>query len=128
MYYYKQMQVESCFTYYNDINTAGDIDVTQDNAATDESALPDIYVEEDLKRIAAKNKEIDDDLDVIGEGVTKLKEIALDINNELDKQDETLQKIDKKADIALDHVDNINVSMKKALDGVIFILINDLHK
>lgn len=64
---------------------------------TTDSALPDIYVEEDLKRIQAKNKEIvilifmkfynsltwdkkDDDLDVIGEGVTKLKEIALDIN------------------------------------------------
>jgi hypothetical protein len=57
-------------------------------------------------------------LDVIGEGVTKLKEIALDMNQELDKQQDLLNTIDSKADKALDHVDNINVSMKKALDGV----------
>ena len=43
------------------------------------SDLPDIDVEEDLKTIREKNKAIDDDMDVIGMGVAKLKEIALDM-------------------------------------------------
>ena len=37
---------------------AGDIDVNGPDMPTDESALPDIYVEEDLKRIQGRNKEI----------------------------------------------------------------------
>ena len=43
--------------------------------------LPDIDVEEDLKNIRNKNKEIDQDLDDLGAGVARLKEIALDMGN-----------------------------------------------
>ena len=44
------------------------------------------------------------------------------MNQELDKQQDLLNTIDNKADKALDHVDNINVSMKKALDGVCLLI------
>lgn len=36
----------------------------------------------------------------------------------MDKQQETLESVDNKANDVLDHVDNLNVSMKKALDGL----------
>lgn len=45
------------------------------------SELPDIDVEEDMKRIGERNKMIDQDLDEIGAGVAKLKEIAHDLGN-----------------------------------------------
>ena len=55
-------------------------DPNRPDMKTDDDALPDIFIEEDLKRINANNKAIDDDIYVIGEGVSKLKEIALDMN------------------------------------------------
>jgi hypothetical protein len=54
-------------------------------------------------------------------GVAKLKDIALEMGNELDQQGQLLDRIDLKADNALDHVDNINVQLKKSLEGVILI-------
>jgi t-SNARE complex subunit (syntaxin) len=50
-----------------------------------------------------------------------LKEIALDMGQELDKQNEVLDRVDVKVENALDHVDNINIQLKKALDGVIMV-------
>ncbi len=44
-------------TYYH-LLLAGEYDPSRPDMKTDENALPDIYVEEDLKRIKAKNKEI----------------------------------------------------------------------
>ena len=55
-------------------------DPNKPDMQTDDNILPDIYIEEDLKRINANNKAIEDDIYVIGEGVSKLKEIALDMN------------------------------------------------
>lgn len=54
----------------------------------------------------------------IGAGVAKLKEIALEMGQELDRQDEVLDRVDVKVEAALDHVDNINVQLKKSLDGI----------
>ncbi|KAJ3283571.1 hypothetical protein HDU79_008954 [Rhizoclosmatium sp. JEL0117] len=80
--------------------------------------LPDIDVEEDFKKMNEKNKAIDEDLEVIGAGVQKLKELALNMGNELDKQNEDLEEVDKAVNKALDHVDNVNVQMRKAVDGM----------
>ncbi|KAI8913441.1 hypothetical protein EDD86DRAFT_268925 [Gorgonomyces haynaldii] len=80
--------------------------------------LPDIDVEEDLKAIRNKNAEIDQDLDELGNGVARLREIAVDMGNELDRQNENLGRIDNKVENALDHVDNLNISLRKSLDGV----------
>ncbi|KAJ3261787.1 hypothetical protein HK103_004738 [Boothiomyces macroporosus] len=80
--------------------------------------LPDIDAEEDMKAIKNRNKEIDEEVHQLGQGVAKLKDIAIDMGQELDRQNENLERIDKKVEANLDHVDNINVSLKKALDGV----------
>jgi hypothetical protein len=40
------------------------------------------------------------------------------MGQELDKQIEDLDRMDKNVEKALDHVDNINVTMKKAVEGV----------
>ncbi|KAJ3111330.1 hypothetical protein HDU96_005787 [Phlyctochytrium bullatum] len=92
--------------------------------------LPDIDVEEDFKNINERNKAIDEDLEEIGAGVAKLKDIAnamgqviiIEVPNswrqELDNQNHELNDIDKAVNKALDHIDNVNISMKRALDGV----------
>ncbi|TPX33172.1 hypothetical protein SmJEL517_g03810 [Synchytrium microbalum] len=73
-------------------------------------------VDEDFKKIKGKNQDIDNDLDVIGKGVSKLKDIANEMNTELDKQNEMLDAVDTKVNNALDHVDNVNIKMKVALE------------
>lgn len=60
----------------------------------------------------------DKDLNEIHSGVQRLKEIALDMNTELDEQNNKLNTIEKKVDGALDDIDNINVKMKNSLDRV----------
>ncbi|KAI8590743.1 hypothetical protein BDZ88DRAFT_446240 [Geranomyces variabilis] len=82
------------------------------------SELPDIDVEEDFKRIGERNKLIDNDLDQIGAGVARLKDLANDMGNELDRQNDVLDDIEKGVDSALDRVDNLNVKMRKAVDGM----------
>ncbi|KAJ3049467.1 hypothetical protein HK097_009546 [Rhizophlyctis rosea] len=80
--------------------------------------LPDIDVEDDLRKIADRNAEIDKDLDAIGIGVTHLKNIANEMGEELDRQNVALDDIEAGVDKALDHVDNLNIKMKKTLDGM----------
>ncbi|KAJ3294387.1 hypothetical protein HK104_003634 [Borealophlyctis nickersoniae] len=82
------------------------------------SELPDIDVEEDFKIIDERNKNIDDDLDHIGIAVANLKGIATNMGQELDKQNEQLDTIEKGVDVALDHVDNLNIKLRKTLDGM----------
>ncbi|KAJ3379180.1 hypothetical protein HDU84_006979 [Entophlyctis sp. JEL0112] len=82
------------------------------------SELPDIDVEDDFKHMNEKNKAIDADLEVIGQGVQKLKELAQNMGNELDRQDDDLDEIQKAANNVLDHLDNVNLQMRKAVDGM----------
>ncbi|KAI9330383.1 hypothetical protein DFJ73DRAFT_858936 [Zopfochytrium polystomum] len=83
-----------------------------------ESGLPDIDVEEDFKAINERNRAIDEDLEVIGAGVARLKELANNMGQELDRQNEDLAEVDRKVNKALDHVDNVNIQMRKVVDGV----------
>ena len=39
----------------------------------------------------------------------------------MDKQNTDLEKIDRNVENALDHVDNLNITLKKSLDGVRFL-------
>lgn len=80
--------------------------------------LRDIDVDDDLRQIADRNAEIDKDLDAIGIGVTHLKNIAHEMGEELDRQNVALDDIEAGVDKALDHVDNLNIKMKKTLDGM----------
>ncbi|KAJ3391206.1 hypothetical protein HDU92_009161 [Lobulomyces angularis] len=80
------------------------------------SKLPEIDVEEDFKLMNEKNKLIDKDLEDIGFGVQKLKEIAQGMNQELDAQNDALRDLEKDVDKALDGVDNINIRLKQVVD------------
>ncbi len=60
----------------------------------------------------------DKELDGLGTGVKRLKAIAMDMNDELDKQNTALDKIETDVDKALDDLDNVNIKMKKLLDSV----------
>ncbi|KAJ8331471.1 hypothetical protein QVD99_001739 [Batrachochytrium dendrobatidis] len=100
------------------VSGAGHGDNDDHNDPFTHSDLPDIDVEEDLKAIKNRNKDINQDLENIGVGVAKLKEIALDMGQELENQNQNLDNLDHKVEGALDHVDNINITMKKTLDGV----------
>ncbi|KAJ3369842.1 hypothetical protein GGF31_004914 [Allomyces arbusculus] len=80
--------------------------------------LPDIEVAEDLALIRQRNMDIDQELDEIGAGVQVLKQIAIQMGEEVDKQNEMLDKIDTKVDKAQEHLVSVNMKMKEALDGV----------
>ncbi|KAJ3300960.1 hypothetical protein HDV03_001570 [Kappamyces sp. JEL0829] len=82
------------------------------------SELPDIDAEEDLKNLRETDKMIDKDIEGLGTGVQRLRDIAIDMGQELDRQAEDLDRIDKNVEKVLDHVDNINVTMKKTVEGV----------
>ncbi len=80
--------------------------------------LPDIEVQEDLALIRQRNMDIDKELDEIAAGVAVVKQIAIQMGEELEKQNEMLDTIDTKVDKANDHVQAVNAKMKAALDGV----------
>jgi t-SNARE complex subunit (syntaxin) len=58
-------------------------------------------------------------LDEIHANVMALKEIAIDMDSELKKQNLMLDSIDKKVENTQAHLSNVNLKMKKAVDGVI---------
>ncbi|KAI9189598.1 hypothetical protein H9P43_001031 [Blastocladiella emersonii ATCC 22665] len=87
-------------------------------ASSGSQELPDIEVAEDLALIRQRNMDIDQELDEISAGVQVIKQIAIQMGDELDKQNEMLDTIDAKVDKANEHVQNVNLKMKEALDGV----------
>ncbi|KAI9225160.1 hypothetical protein BC828DRAFT_371701 [Blastocladiella britannica] len=80
--------------------------------------LPDIEVAEDLALIRKRNMDIDAELNEISAGVAAIKQIAIQMGDELDKQNDMLDTIDAKVDKANEHVAKVNEKMKVALDGV----------
>jgi hypothetical protein len=48
--------------------------------------------------------------------VSKLRDIAIQMGNELDKQKDDLDRLEKGVDKATDHVDNINVALKNTVE------------
>ena len=54
----------------------------------------------------------------MSKGIGKLKEIAIDMGQELEQQQEQLTRVDQKAEDNLDHLDNLNVTLKNAVDKV----------
>lgn len=48
--------------------------------------------------------------------MSKLRDIAIQMGNELDKQKDDLDRLEKGVDKATDHVDNINVALKNTVE------------
>eukprot|EP00158_Paraphelidium_tribonemae_P002089 Partr_v1_DN25113_c0_g1_i2_m76941 putative NA len=87
-----------------------------------DSQLPDIdndpEVTSGLQALAAGNQDLDNDLDQISNAVGQLKEVAINMDSELTKQNGMLDELDKKADKTAAHMDNVNLKMKKAVEGM----------
>lgn len=79
--------------------------------------LPDIETQDGLKMLAAKDKQIDEGLDQIAEGVADLKTLALDMRDEVKIQSAMVDEITSKVDNASAQLTNINKKMKKTLQS-----------
>lgn len=79
--------------------------------------LPDIETQDGLKMLAAKDKQIDEGLDQIAEGVADLKSLALDMRDEVKVQSAMVDEITSKVDNASAQLTNINKKMKKTLQS-----------
>jgi len=81
------------------------------------TALPDIDAEE--FQILRKNDAlIDTKLKLVSEGVTVLREMALEMGKEVELQEVMITELDKKVDDVQKNLNQINVRMKKALQNV----------
>jgi t-SNARE complex subunit (syntaxin) len=80
--------------------------------------LPDIEVAEDLALIKQRNMNIDQELDEIAAGVQVIKQIAIQMGEEVEKQNDLLTNIESKVDKTNEHMMHVNIKMKEALDGV----------
>ncbi|GMI97350.1 syntaxin of plants 72 [Hibiscus trionum] len=65
-----------------------------------------------------RRKKQDEGLDVISEGLDKLKNIALDMNEELDRQVPLMDEIDKKVDQTTSDLRKNNVRLKETINQV----------
>ncbi|BAT91949.1 hypothetical protein VIGAN_07059500 [Vigna angularis var. angularis] len=65
-----------------------------------------------------RRKKQDEGLDIISEGLDTLKELAQDMNEELDRQVPLMDEIDKKVDKTTAELRNTNVKLKKTLNEI----------
>jgi len=104
----------------NPFGTEGDKDPYMD------TNLEDFDIDEDLMQIKMTNQEIDQQLDEISEGVKIVKQIAIGINDELDKQEVIIDRVEEKVDIAQAHIENLNEKMhtivEKSMKGEKYML------
>ena len=81
------------------------------------SSLPEIDTEtqEGLQVLERKNQAIDEQLEVVAEGVAELKSIALNMRDEVKVQSAMVDEITNKVDSASTHLNTINKKMKQTL-------------
>jgi len=77
--------------------------------------LPDIETQQGLQQLQRKNELIDEQLDVVAEGVQELKSIALTMRDEVKVQTAMVDEITQKVDAASTHLNTLNKKMKKTL-------------
>ncbi|XP_027925981.1 syntaxin-71-like isoform X2 [Vigna unguiculata] len=65
-----------------------------------------------------RRKKQDEGLDIISEGLDTLKDLAQDMNEELDRQVPLMDEIDKKVDKTTNELRNTNVKLKKTLNDI----------
>jgi len=80
-------------------------------------ALPDID-DPKFQILIIRDKQIDEGLKVIEEGVDRLKVIAEDMHGELEEQDIIIDELNDKTDIALEHLQNVNKQLVQILEKV----------
>ena len=78
--------------------------------------LPDIETQEGLQQLERKNELIDAQLDMVAEGVSELKTIALTMRDEVKVQSAMVDEITTKVDAAASHLNTMNRKMKRTLE------------
>lgn len=71
-----------------------------------------------LQQIESRDQEFDKTLDLIGEGITDLAEIAQMQQEEVQRQNVMLENVGNRIDNAQEHITNVNAKMKETLDAV----------
>ena len=81
------------------------------------TSLPDIDAEtqEGLQLLKKKDQAIDDQLEMVAEGVSELKSLALNMRDEVKVQSAMVDEITTKVDAASTHLNSINKRMKQTL-------------
>ncbi|KAJ5076653.1 SNARE protein [Anaeramoeba ignava] len=80
-----------------------------------QTELNDIDTAQKMQLIRQKDNQIDADLDEISHGVGHLKEIALTMSEEVDKQNVMLDEVTTKVDNTTEHLENINKKLRRVI-------------
>jgi hypothetical protein len=88
---------------------------TSRTAITPETALPDLETQAELDHLEAGDRQIDQGLQVVAEGVRDLRTIAVDMRDEMTLQRTMMNDIEGKVDKANVKLNNVNRRMKRAL-------------
>ncbi|EKE37675.1 hypothetical protein ENU1_189840 [Entamoeba nuttalli P19] len=71
-----------------------------------------------IREIEENDKNIDNKLSIIHEGVKDLKEVATSLNQQVDEQDMKIELITKKVNKQISHLDEKNIKLKRILEHV----------
>ena len=71
-----------------------------------------------MQQIQKRDKEFDQELDTIGEGISDLAEIAAMQNEEVNRQGVMLENMENRIDNVADHLITVNQKMKDTLNEV----------
>lgn len=82
------------------------------------TSLPDIDGDEGFQLLHRQDKDIDEKLDRVSQGVSVLKEMAVEMGKEIELQEVIIDELDKKVDATNEQLLNLNKRMKKVLERV----------
>ena len=97
--------------------TLGTVSRANAGPSSGDTELPDIDSEtrDGLQLLDRKNQQIDQQLEIVAEGVSELKSIALHMRDEVKVQSAMVDEITSKVDAASSHLNNLNRKMKQTL-------------
>jgi len=82
---------------------------------TADTALPDLETQAELDQMQARDRKIDEGLQVVSEGVSELQAVAIDMREEMTMQRTVIDEVESNVDKANAKLTNINKRMKRAL-------------
>eukprot|EP00761_Pharyngomonas_kirbyi_P013348 gb/GECH01013376.1/.p1 GENE.gb/GECH01013376.1/~~gb/GECH01013376.1/.p1 ORF type:complete len:293 (+),score=102.55 gb/GECH01013376.1/:1-879(+) len=97
------------------LDSGGDNSVIADER-DDADEVPDIDLSEFQTQLKETDAQIDEGLDYIHSGVVRLKNLATNVNDELQTQDVMLDEIERKIEKNDEGIQQLNTKLKKSLD------------
>lgn len=83
-----------------------------------QSNLPVIDISAQMAQVDRMNQKMDEHMDVLGDKLIKLKEMAQDIGGELDRQNVMLESLESKVEKEMERLQALNKRVDNALDQV----------